>query len=144
MNGTNQTALPPDVAMMQIRDADVIRGYHAHVYFDASTRGAAETLREAIGARFDVELGRMFDHARGPHSQPMYQVTFGADELAKLVPWLMLNRNGLSIVVHPLTDDEVADHLKNPLWLGTPVPFDAEFIRRYIESKAANRAAQEL
>jgi DOPA 4,5-dioxygenase len=126
MNETNQASL---------RGVDAIRGYHAHVYFDASTRRAAETLREAIGALFDVEVGCMFDHAHGPHSQPMYQVAFGTDELAKLVPWLMLNRNGLSIIVHPRTDDEIADHLENPLWLGTPVPFDAEFIRQYMKER---------
>jgi aromatic ring-cleaving dioxygenase len=128
---------------MTLRDPAEIRGYHAHVYFDASTRAVAESLREAIGARFAVTLGRVFDHAHGPHSQPMYQVAFAPDELAKIVPWLMLNRGELTIFVHPNTDDEIADHLSNPLWLGTPVPLDLEFVRRYIESKrAASRSPE--
>jgi DOPA 4,5-dioxygenase len=64
--------------MTPLRDADVIRGYHAHVYFDASTRRAAETLREAIGARFDVELGRMLPHGRSAFTIAM---------ASRLNPW---------------------------------------------------------
>jgi hypothetical protein len=33
----------------------------------------------------------------------------------------MLNRRGLSILVHPITDDPVADHEVNPPWLGEAV-----------------------
>lgn len=124
--------------MMPLRDIDGIRGYHAHVYFDAGTREFAEQLREAIGARFEVNLSRVLDHPIGPHLQPMYQVAFNGDELGKIVPWLMLNRNGLSILIHPNTGDEVADHTHNPLWLGTPVPLDIEAVRRYVENKSPN------
>ncbi len=38
-----------------------------------------------------------------------------------VVPWLMLNREGLDILVHPLTNDSVEDHRRHALWLGTPV-----------------------
>jgi aromatic ring-cleaving dioxygenase len=120
-----------------MNDTDQIRGYHAHVYFDASTRDVAVTLREAIGARFNVELGRVVDRPYGPHPQPMYQLAFGTDELAKIVPWLMLNRRGLNILVHPRTGDELSDHATNPMWLGTPVPLDLDFIRRYVAAKAS-------
>jgi aromatic ring-cleaving dioxygenase len=41
----------------------------------------------------------------------------------------MLNRGGLSILVHPITDDPVADHAVNPLWLGEAVAIDVEFLR---------------
>jgi DOPA 4,5-dioxygenase len=125
-----------------LHDTNEIRGYHAHVYFDASTRELAETLREAIAARFDVEIGRVLDRPYGPHPQPMYQVAFGIGELAKLVPWLMLNRNGLNILVHPRTNDEMADHAINPLWLGTPVPLDLELLRRHVESRVRDPARQ--
>ena len=33
----------------------------------------------------------------------------------------MLNRQGLDILIHPLTDDEYEDHTANALWLGRPV-----------------------
>jgi DOPA 4,5-dioxygenase len=34
----------------------------------------------------------------------------------------MLNRDGLDVLVHPLTEDAVEDHSSFAIWLGTPVP----------------------
>jgi Dopa 4,5-dioxygenase family len=34
----------------------------------------------------------------------------------------MLNREGLDVLVHPLTKSSYDDHRKNALWLGTSVP----------------------
>ncbi len=114
-----------------MREATEIAGYHAHVYFDLAQRDVAERLRGAISARFRVELGRVHEKPIGPHSKPMYQVAFSPDEFAKLVPWLMLNRSELSILVHPRTGDEVADHETNSLWLGHRLPLDIDFLRQH-------------
>jgi aromatic ring-cleaving dioxygenase len=35
-----------------------ITGHHAHVYYDGQTRPVAAQLRDAIAARFEVDLGR--------------------------------------------------------------------------------------
>ncbi len=32
----------------------------------------------------------------------------------------MLNRDGLDVLIHPLTDDMVDDHTVYAMWLGTP------------------------
>jgi aromatic ring-cleaving dioxygenase len=114
-----------------MRDASDIRGYHAHIYTpDPASREVAARLREAIPTLFTVQLGRWHDNPIGPHPGSMYQVAFAADEFAKIVPWLMLNRGGLSILVHPETGNDVEDHETNPLWLGTPQPLDIDFLRR--------------
>ena len=110
-------------------DIGRITGYHAHVYYDAATRSLAERLRQAMGERFAVTLGRWHDQPVGPHPQSMYQVAFAADEFARLVPWLMLNRTGLSILVHPSTGNDYEDHARLPLWLGTPLPLLLEELR---------------
>lgn len=114
-----------------MREASEIVGYHAHVYFDPETRDTAGVVREGIAARFTVELGRWHDKPVGPHPKSMYQVAFAPDELARILPWLMLNRAGLSILVHPRTGDDVADHDTNPLWLGASLPLDIEFLRSH-------------
>ena len=107
-----------------------IEGYHAHVYYDAATRPLAETLRRAIGENFTVQLGRWHDVPVGPHPSAMYQVAFAVAEFPRLVPWLMLNREGLSILVHPLTGDDYEDHARFALWLGAPLPLKLEMLRR--------------
>ena len=107
-----------------------IRGYHAHIYYNAMTRPVAERLREAIGNRFEAELGRWHDAPVGPHPAPMYQVAFPAGEFPRLVPWLMLNRGGLNVLVHPQTDDAYDDHTIHALWLGTKLPLRVERLRR--------------
>jgi aromatic ring-cleaving dioxygenase len=108
-----------------------IRGYHAHIYYDPqTTRPAAERLRAAIGAQFAVELGRWHDEPVGPHPTSMYQVAFAVDEFARLVPWLMLNRSGLDVLVHPQTEDAYEDHATHALWLGHKLPLRLDGLRR--------------
>ena len=43
----------------------------------------------------------------------MYQVAFAPEEFGRLVPWLMLNRGGLDVLVHPQTGDAYADHTEH-------------------------------
>jgi aromatic ring-cleaving dioxygenase len=104
-------------------------GYHAHVYFTPATRSAAEGLREAILDRFAVEPGGFSDDPVGPHPTSQFNVKFHSDAFQAIVPWLMFNRNGLDILVHPLTDDMFQDHGARALWLGKPVELKLETLR---------------
>ena len=103
---------------MMKKKAVKISGYHAHVYYNASSRAAAARVREGLGERFRVRLGRWHDKPVGPHTKGMYQVVFSPYQFGKVVPWLMVNREGLDILVHPETGDGVRDHLEHSLWLG--------------------------
>ncbi len=107
-----------------------ITGYHAHIYYDSGSRAAAAALREALAERFRVALGRWHDAPVGPHPQSMYQVAFPVEEFARLVPWLMLNRGELVVLVHPLTGDEYEDHAHHALWLGAKLPLTLEVLKR--------------
>ncbi len=106
-----------------------LKGYHAHVYYDAATRPVAERLRDAIISKFTVEPGAFSDEPRGPHPISQFNVIFEPPEFQNIVQWLMLNRQGLDVLVHPLTESSYDDHSKNALWLGTPVSMRLEILR---------------
>ncbi len=106
-----------------------IRGYHAHVYYDAESKATAARLRERIGARFEVELGRWHDRPVGPHPMWSYQVAFKPEVFAEIVPWLMLNREGLIIFLHPDTGDDVPDHRDHPIWMGAKLEVDLDALK---------------
>jgi aromatic ring-cleaving dioxygenase len=95
----------PDVA--SVVNPEIIQHYHAHVYYDpVSSRDRATRLRERVAATFPgATLGRWHDTPVGPHTQSMYQIAFPPPLLASFLPWLMLNRDGLSILRHPGTGD---------------------------------------
>ncbi len=105
------------------------KGYHAHVYYNAETKAKAAKLRETILGRFKVEGGALSDEPRGPHPISQFNVIFETPEFQQVVPWLMLNRGGLDVLVHPLTESSYNDHTANAMWLGTPVPLKTEILK---------------
>ena len=110
------------------RDPRAITDYHAHVYYDPKqSRGKAERLRERVGARFpQAKLGRWHDELVGPHTESMYQIAFPTEMLADFVPWLMLNRDGLTVLLHPETGDDYTDHTAHAAWFGAVLPLRTE------------------
>lgn len=113
-------------------DPAAVDAYHAHIYYDpAVTRGRAARLREGIAAAFpDVTIGSWHDEAVGPHTVAMYQVVFSAQQFSRLVPWLMLNRDGLDILVHPLAGNAYDDHTVFAMWLGDKLPLRLDVLKR--------------
>ena len=103
-----------------------ITGWHAHVYYDPeATRAIAARLRDGIAAGFPAAvLGRWHDGPVGPHPTAMFQVAFAPDLFPSMVPWLALNREGLTVLVHPETGRQRADHRDHALWMGAVLPLD--------------------
>ena len=112
-------------------DPAIIRDYHVHVYYDpAATRASAERLRERVAAAFPAaKLGRWHDALVGPHTQSMFQIAFAREMFATFVPWLMLNRDGLTLLLHPDTGDAYVDHTRHAAWFGAVLPLRLEALR---------------
>jgi DOPA 4,5-dioxygenase len=100
--------------------ASLVKSWHAHVYFNASTRDAAWQLREEIGSRFSdiLQLGRFHEKPVGPHPQWSYQLAFEPGQFAVIVEWLTLNHGALDVFIHPNTGDALRDHREAAVWIG--------------------------
>jgi DOPA 4,5-dioxygenase len=121
-----------------IRPVAEIASYHAHIYFEPhAERAQALALRDAIGERFSVRLGTVWDRPVGPHSRAMYQVAFEPALFGSLVPFLMLNARGLSVLIHPNTKNMRRDHLDDRLWLGAPLDLQGEVLAEENEAELA-------
>lgn len=96
--------------------------YHAHLYWTGpEQRALADDLCAELVSRFGAAPGSRRESAGGPHPAAEIHVSFGLQTFGSLVPWLMMNRAGLSVLVHPQTGDAVADHTARALWLGSPL-----------------------
>ncbi len=111
-------------------DTVKIDGYHGHVYYNDETREVAERIRETIGATLGVEVRGLSDVPLGPHPVAQFRFTFTSAQFDTVVPWLMFNRRGLDVLVHPLTDSSYDDHSRYAIWLGTPVALKLDTLSR--------------
>jgi aromatic ring-cleaving dioxygenase len=105
-----------------------IRDFHAHVYYEPGvTEAAAARLRERVAEEFPrAILGRWHHVPIGPHTRAMYQIAFPVDLFHNLAPWLMLNWEGLDILLHPETGEDARDHTEHAAWLGEKLPLRME------------------
>ena len=105
---------------METLNPSLIESWHAHVYFNASSREAARALRAIIETELAgrVDLGRFHERPVGPHPMWSYQLAFPAANFHDVVSWLALNHDALDVFIHPNTGDELRDHRDCALWLG--------------------------
>ena len=97
--------------------------FHAHVYYSSEERPAAERLRETFAGQPGVLfIGHMTDRGVGPHPIPQYEVHFR--EVSRRSVVAAIEASGLRALVHPLTDDDLADHTTLGQWIGEPVDLD--------------------
>lgn len=101
-----------------------IRGYHAHVYFDAETVETARSVCEAVRDRFPVEMGRVHEKPVGPHPRWSCQLAFAPDAFGDVMGWLAVNRQGLTVFTHPETGDDLKDHRDHAIWMGELLPLN--------------------
>lgn len=113
--------------------ADRDSPYHAHIYYAAGQRAAAEALRDEFLLKSKAGdeppilfVGRMMDSGVGPHPIPQYEVHFRARSLGEIVA--AIEASGLRALVHPLTEDDLADHTTLAHWIGAPVDLDVSVL----------------
>lgn len=112
--------------------------YHAHIYFSEVERAKAAELREAFLSDPDIRfVGRMTDGGVGPHPIAQYEVHFLAEARDRIVA--TIEQSGLRALVHPLSDDDLADHTGLAHWIGEPVELDLSVLDPVGENKGVPR-----
>jgi aromatic ring-cleaving dioxygenase len=98
-----------------------------HIYCSLEERGAAEALRDAFSRSPEVLfVGGLTDGPVGPHPLPQFEVHFLERSLASVVA--RIEASGLRALVHPLTDDDLADHTRLARWIGEPLELDVSVL----------------
>ncbi len=103
--------------------------YHAHIYFKPEELDVGRRLfasaKAAQGPHFQV--WRFFDKKVGPHSLPMFEIHFSHEHKAKVLEWIEENRQGLSVLIHRDSGNDLLDHQETATWLGSELPIDYGF-----------------
>jgi aromatic ring-cleaving dioxygenase len=111
-------------------DSARITDYHMHVYYDdPASRERAALLRQWVEDRFVVRMGRWHDVPVGPHVTAMYQIQFTPDLFPTVVPFVMMNRMGLTVLLHPQSGRPRDDHTVNATWMGAVLPVKTEVLK---------------
>jgi aromatic ring-cleaving dioxygenase len=95
--------------------------YHAHIYFEPGERAVANRLRQRL-AESVLFIGELRDEPAGPHPKAQFEAHFREDALPQVLA--LIKETGLTALVHPLTDDDLADHTSLGQWIGEPLPLD--------------------
>jgi len=113
--------------------ADSPAPYHAHIYYSPEQRAAAAALRDRfIGCTAPgavpaiLFVGRMMDSGVGPHPIAQFEIHFREPSRDAVVA--AIEATGLRALVHPLTDDDLADHTTLGQWIGDPLDLDLEVL----------------
>src|SRR5437867_3782076 len=103
--------------------------YHAHIYYELDDRAIVERLHQELSTSKGVGelshvlfVGEMRDKKVGPHPMPQFEIHFLEDALPRVLR--LIKGSGLTALVHPLTDDDLADHTSLALWIGEPLALD--------------------
>lgn len=105
--------------------------YHAHVYFELSQQSVAEKVHQQIATeRKDITaIFPLVTRKVGPHDKPMFEVHFN-NKRNGFIDWLEQHRAGLSVLIHPVTGHDLADHTSNAEWLGEPLVLHTKMFGR--------------
>ncbi len=103
--------------------------YHAHIYYEDQSRDRAVALQQNLIERLESSespellfVGLLRDFKVGPHPIPQFEVHFTKEYVPTVLA--LIEESTLTALVHPLTDDDLADHTTLAHWIGEPLELD--------------------
>ncbi|KAK6334618.1 hypothetical protein TWF718_010074 [Orbilia javanica] len=108
--------------------------FDAHVYYDEQDKKQKEFTRslwERIRYEFpELRIYRIWERPIGPHLAAMFEVNiFTPAQFGAFIPWLMIHRGPLSVLVHPNTGNALHDHTVGAVWLGEKLPLNVDILK---------------
>ena len=95
----------------------------------------------------ELRIYKVWEQPLGPHPIGMFEVNvFTPAQFGAFVPWLVIHRGPLSVLVHPNTDDEVRDHTQRATWMGDRYPLNLHLFKevREMRDRRATEAAAKV
>lgn len=93
----------------------------------------------------ELRIYAFFDHPVGPHPIAMFEVNlFTPAQFGAFVPWLVVHRGPLSVLIHPNTvdgdaDEEEINHTLRATWMGERIPLDTRIFQLMRKRKIEER-----
>ncbi|MCG9776612.1 DOPA 4,5-dioxygenase family protein, partial [Vibrio diabolicus] len=92
------------------------------VYFPLREQDKAQALNEIIRQeRQDVlRVFPLVGRLVGPHKMPMFEIHL--ESLSEeFLAWLDTIRGDFSVLIHPVSEEELLDHTERAIWLGREI-----------------------
>jgi|SRR3990172_5992532 len=105
--------------------------FHGHIYFSESEIGLAARVRENLAKALPqlTYVGRLIPKPIGPHSKPMFEIHIPASEIDTATSVISEMRQGLSVLIHPVQENELDAHTVSAKWLGPRLSLDLEVLK---------------
>ncbi|KAI3401508.1 hypothetical protein diail_10942 [Diaporthe ilicicola] len=125
-------------------------GFDIHVYYMQSQLEYARQLYDRIRREFpELRIYRFWEKPVGPHPYAMFEVNlFTPAQFGAFIPWLVIWRGPLSVLVHPNTEhepgtleweDDLRNHTQRATWLGDKVPLDLSIFYQMMRKETDER-----
>ncbi len=105
--------------------------YHGHFYFTTESVHSAEIIRQKMALELPqiLNIFHLLPRAVGPHPLPMFEFHFRGSDLTVIQTWLEKNRAQHSVLLHPLSGNDLADHTTLARFLGEPLLLNISFLK---------------
>ena len=103
-----------------------IQDYHFHIYYLEPDIQLAKSIVKNVISKYDVEVGRFHEKPVGPHPMCSVQLVVSNENFSNILQWFILNREKLTVFIHPNTGNAFLDHTDHVLWLGESVKLNLE------------------
>ena len=116
---------------------EVIQAFHFHTYFLQENRVKVHEVKElreliskeiATGGLRNCSLNHLNLGPRGPHPIGSFETCCNVSSLDAATSFFMKNHGKFSVLLHPLTKQQLKDHTERAMWIGLPMPLDVEIL----------------